>query len=192
MRFAQPTLAIASSFVSASLIVALLTTPFFATAQSVKPHQAADCCGGTATVLAPASTTATAATLAATPNLSQFNRLVKMDGLTKRLKQTTDAYTVFAPTNAAVAKVPAAIQERMFRSDNPGLRSLVRYHIVKGALTPEQLTDGRVLETLNGQELRVTRQPDGTVLLNGVYPLQGPGRATANGMIYAVETMMAP
>ena len=173
MRFAQPTLA----FAFAALLGA---ASFSATAAAPATGDAAK------------ATTATAVTVASTANLREFNTLLNKSGVTARLKRPAEAYTVFAPTNDAVAKVPADIRERMFRSDAPGLKHLVRSHLVAGVVNFDQLRDGAELKTLDGETIRVAKRADGSILLNGVYLVRDAGRATTNGMVYAIDSMIAP
>ena len=185
MRFAQPTLAIAFSLLTAA----------FATVQPITSFAGGLGGSGTTTTVvtpAPEGAAATAATLASTANLSEYNRMVSMAGLKSRLNKATETYTVFAPTNAAIAKLPANIREQLIRADSPGLKHLVRTHIVKGNVNFDQLTDGSELETIDGQKLRVVKQADGTVLLNGVYRLADTGRATTNGTLYTLDSMIVP
>jgi uncharacterized surface protein with fasciclin (FAS1) repeats len=196
MHIARPSLAIASPVLTIALLMALMTAAFSSVAQT-SPARAADCCGGTgatSTTLAPdgPSGTATATTLAGTANLSEFSRLISAAGLKPRLKRAEEAYTVFAPTNEAFNKMPVNVRDRILRPDNPGLKALLRSHIIKGSFTYEQLTDGQALETIDGRIIHVARQADGTVLLDGVYRLRDTGRTTTNGVIYALDTVIAP
>ncbi len=196
MRFARPTLAIASPVLTTALFLTLLSATFSSVAQTRSAYIADLSGSGATATLKPAPDgpggTATAATMASTANLSQFNGLINSVGLKPRLKRTTEAYTVFAPTNEALNKIPANVRERMFRADNPGLKDLVRSHIIKGSFTLDQLTDGQQLETIDGRIIRVARQADGTVLLDGVYRVRDTGRTTANGVLYALDSAIAP
>lgn len=176
MRFAQPTLAFAfAALLGAATIPATAAVP-------VAPVT------GDATT----ATTATAATMASTANLRAFNTLLNKSGVTARLNRPAEVYTVFAPTNDAVAKVREDIRERLFRPDAPGLKHLVRSHLVAGVVNFDQLRDGAELKTLDGEIIRVAKLADGSVLLNGVYRVRDGGRATTNGMVYAIDTMIAP
>lgn len=193
MRFARPTLAIA--FI-------VLTTAFAGAAQAQSSSSASTILAmampahiDEAATVAPsgeASATATAATVASTPNLQQFSTLLDYAGLNKRLNKSTETYTVFAPTNDAVAKVPATVREQMFRAGNAGLKQLMRRHMIVGSVTFDQLRDGAELKTVDGETIRVARQADGTVLLNGVCRVRDTGRVTANGIVYEVDSMIAP
>ncbi|PSC69018.1 beta-Ig-H3 fasciclin isoform B [Micractinium conductrix] len=74
--------------------------------------------------------------------------------------------TVFAPTDAAFDAFAAKYGP--FSAISPDdLRTLVNYHVIVGdALTAEQLSDGQVLRTLNGQDLTVSIGSDGVYILS--------------------------
>ncbi len=144
-----------------------------------------------ATVTTVAAVATTSAVFSKNAELGQFNRLLLTAGLKHLLKRPTASYTVFAPTNAAVAKVPSRISQRLFRADAPGLRHLVRTHLVAGTLDLTQLADGAEIRTLTGEVMRLAKGPNGEMLLNGVYRVGQP-QFTANGVVYPLESMIAP
>ncbi len=196
MRFAKPTLAIASPVLTFALVIGLLTSTFTSTAQSVRTYTAPDAGGtlaprSTLAPLAPSGTT-TIATLETRTEASKFYRLIELAGLRTRLRRPTDSYTVFAPSNAALEQMPARVSDALKNIGAPIVKKLVRVHLVQGVLTPEQLTDGRELETLDGRKLRVTHDTDGNVLLDGVYRLRDGGQRTTNGIIYSIDQVIAP
>lgn len=208
MRFAQPTLAIASPVFTIALVLWLLVTAFSSLAQSVAVSTAApDYSGSQTLALAPGapaevaapngptrSTIATATTesLAASTHLSDFYTLVELAGLRTRFRRSTEEVTIFAPTNEAMRTMAAPIRERLHQVGKPMINSLVRSHVVSGVFTPDKLTTGTELETLDGHKLRVVRQADGTIVLDGVYRLLDSGQRTTNGIIYTLDTVMTP
>ena len=194
MRFARPTLAIASPVVTVALVGFLMTLTFSSLAQPAPPTYTADGSEGSS---APAVTaerlrTTTTATLASTANLSAFYHLLEQAGLRSRLQRYPATYTVFAPTNGAMATMAAPVREHIHQIGAPAIKSVARVHIVPGTFMPSQLTDGSELETLGGRKLRVTRQADGTVLLDGIYQVRDTGLRTTNGIIYTLDTVIVP
>lgn len=177
MRFAASTFALALSLLTATASFAGST---------------GDRSAASPARLGEATAMATSAAMTRATELVEFNRLVVKSNLKNRLGRPTETYTVLAPSNEAVQKVPAGIRERMFVDGNPGLRQLVRRHMIAGAVDFSRLADGAELRTLSGEVLRVAKQADGTVLINGVYRVKGAGLATANGMIYTLDSMIAP
>lgn len=145
-----------------------------------------------ATALTATTTTATShAAVRATADLRAFDRLLAAAGLRHRLRRADRRYTVLAPTNAAVARVPARIRVRMFQAGNAAFRHLMATHLVAGDVDLTRVPSGTVLTTLSGETLRVDRQPDGSVLLNGVYRVETV-QQTANGHVYSLDRMVAP
>ena len=64
---------------------------------------------------------------------------VKAAGLAETLAGT-GPFTVFAPTNAAFAKLPAGTVETLLRPENkPMLQSVLTYHVVAGRVSAAQL-----------------------------------------------------
>lgn len=194
MRFAKPTLAIASSAFTALFTLVLLMAAFNSIAQPTTANRYVADCGLGATAATPKgpSSTATTTSLSATTNLSKFYELVELAGLRNRLRRPTEAITVFAPTNQAMSMMAAPIRERIKQVGTPVIKSLVRTHLAEGILTFDQLTDGKEIEMFDGRKLRVTRRPDGTVLLDGIYQLRDSGQRTTNGIIYTLDTVITP
>ncbi|MBC7449550.1 MAG: fasciclin domain-containing protein [Hymenobacteraceae bacterium] len=177
MRFSNTTLALVFSFLTAAG-----ATPALASSADGKIH-------------GPAKTTTTAATsrvFTKSAEYSQFNHLLVNANMKRILNRTSETYTVFAPTNAAVLRVPANVRTRMFVDGNPGLRQLVYRHMVAGNIDFDQLADGAEIKTLSGEVLRVAKCADGSILLNGVYRVTSAGQTTANGTVYTIDSMIAP
>ena len=74
---------------------------------------------------------------ASNPKLSTLVKLVKSAGLVKALSGSAKL-TVFAPTNAAFAKVPKATLKKL-ATHKKMLAAVLEYHVVKGALTAAQV-----------------------------------------------------
>ncbi|MCH2222130.1 MAG: fasciclin domain-containing protein, partial [Dechloromonas sp.] len=89
---------------------------------------------------------------------------VKAAGLVGTLS-SPGPFTVFAPVNAAFAKLPAGTVDTLLRPENKGqLTSVLTYHVVPGKLSAMQLRQrvqagkGRaVLRTAQGENLTVTQ-----------------------------------
>ena len=95
-----------------------------------------------------------AAIAAQTPQFSTLLSLVKKAGLAETLSEP-GAYTVFAPTNAAFAKVPKATLDKLAK--NPAaLKRVLLYHVVAGKV-PAFVLDRR-LRVLGAQPDEVFEQ----------------------------------
>lgn len=91
------------------------------------------------------------------PNLSTLVTAVKAAGLVETL-QGPGPFTVFGPDNSSFTKLPAGTVETLLKPENKAqLTSILTYHVVSGRLLAADLTDGRVLKTVQGQNLTVKR-----------------------------------
>ena len=96
-------------------------------------------------------------------------------------------YTVFAPTNAAFDKLPAATIDKL-KTDAPLLKSILTYHVVQGQLSPAKV-DG-THATLQGANSTVTGQ--GNDLKVNDAGLVCGGVHTANATVYMIDTVLMP
>ena len=115
-------------------------------------------------------------------------KLAKQAGLAGVL-EGKGPFTVFAPTDAAFAKVPAATLAALGR-DRTKLRAVLLYHVLKGKLTAAELAKLRSVQTLNGQSLKV-RVTRGTVTVGGVRVIKANIPAS-NGIIHAIGGVLIP
>ena len=115
---------------------------------------------------------------------------VKAAGLVETL-QSAGPFTVFAPTNAAFAALPAGTVENLLKPENKEkLTSILTYHVVAGNVLSGQLTDGQKVATLNGQELTVAIK-NGVVTINGIKVIAAD-LAGSNGVVHVVEGVILP
>jgi uncharacterized surface protein with fasciclin (FAS1) repeats len=96
-------------------------------------------------------------------------------------------YTVFALTNAAFDKLPAATVDKL-KTDAPLLKSILTYHVVQGQSSPAKV-DG-THATLQGANLTVTGQGN-DVKVNGAGLVCGGVRA-ANATVHMIVTVLMP
>jgi len=103
----------------------------------------------------------------------------------------TGPFTIFAPTNAAFAALPAGTVEGLLKPESKDkLTSILTYHVVAGNVLSSQLTDGQKVKTLNGQELTVAIK-GGVVTINGI-KVVAADLAGTNGVIHVVEGVILP
>src|SRR5579884_4125530 len=82
---------------------------------------------------------------------------VKAAGLVDTL-EGKGPFTVFAPTNAAFGKLPAGTVDTLVKPENkPTLTKILTYHVVAGKLDVADLTDGKMLKTVEGEQLTVKK-----------------------------------
>jgi uncharacterized surface protein with fasciclin (FAS1) repeats len=96
-------------------------------------------------------------------------------------------YTVFAPTDAAFSKLPAAtINELKTNSDM--LKSILTYHVVPGQLSPAQVDGSH--PSVQGAPVNVTGSGNG-LKVNNAGRVCG-GVPTANAQVYMIDTVLMP
>jgi uncharacterized surface protein with fasciclin (FAS1) repeats len=127
-------------------------------------------------------------TAVAAGKFKTLTSLVKRAGLAKTL-QGKGPYTVFAPTDAAFAKVPDATLARLARN-RAKLRSVLLLHVAEGRLTAAKVTKRRSVKTLNGQRLAI-RVRGGKVFVGGARVVAANVTAS-NGVIHAINKVLLP
>lgn len=120
---------------------------------------------------------------------------VKAAGLVKTL-EGKGPFTVFAPTNAAFAKLPAGTVDTLVKPENKAtLTKILTYHVVPGRLEASALTDGKKLKTVEGETLTV-KNSGGQVMLvdakGGMSTVTIPNVNQSNGVIHVVDTVLMP
>jgi uncharacterized surface protein with fasciclin (FAS1) repeats len=133
--------------------------------------------------------TAPVATAAsANPVLSTLVTAVKKAGLVDTLNSAS-GITVFAPDNAAFAKIPAATLNQVL-ADKAELTKILTYHVVAGRYTPSQLAAGTPLKTLEGATVTPALM-GGTYEVNSADVVCGNVQ-TANATVYIINTVLMP
>jgi uncharacterized surface protein with fasciclin (FAS1) repeats len=127
-------------------------------------------------------------TAVAAGKFKTLTSLLKRAGLAKTL-QGKGPYTVFAPTDAAFAKVPDATLARLARN-RAKLRSVLLLHVAEGRLTAAKVTKRRSVKTLNGQRLAI-RVRGGKVFVGGARVVTANVTAS-NGVIHAINKVLLP
>jgi uncharacterized surface protein with fasciclin (FAS1) repeats len=124
----------------------------------------------------------------AAPQFSTLVTLVKRAGLVDALSGQTKL-TVFAPTNAAFAKVPAKTL-RALKHDKAMLKSVLLYHVVKGRLSAKRIANRHSASTLEGGRLHF-RTRAGHVYVNRARVVTADIGAS-NGIVHAIDRVLIP
>jgi uncharacterized surface protein with fasciclin (FAS1) repeats len=127
-------------------------------------------------------------TAVAAGKFKTLTSLVKKAGLAKTL-QGKGPYTVFAPTDAAFAKVPKATLDALAK-DKAKLRSVLLYHVAKGKLTARKVVKRESVKTLNGQRVRIRVRND-KVFVGGAR-VTTADVAASNGVIHVINKVLIP
>ena len=115
---------------------------------------------------------------------------VKAAGLVETL-QGPGPFTVFAPTDAAFAKLPAGTVEALL-ADREKLTAILTYHVVPGKVMAADIVKaaGALPATVNGQTIDVTVR-DGKVYAGAAQVVTADVSA-ANGVIHVIDTVLIP
>jgi uncharacterized surface protein with fasciclin (FAS1) repeats len=115
---------------------------------------------------------------------------VQAAGLADTLKEP-GPFTVFTPTNAAFAKLPAGTVESLLKPEKKAdLTKILTYHVVPGRYTSADLKDGMKLKTVQGEDLTVTYKGD-KWMVNGA-TITIPDVISSNGVTFVIDTVMMP
>ena len=126
---------------------------------------------------------------ASSPQFSTLVKLVKQAGLAGALSGNT-RLTLFAPTNAAFAKVPKATLAAL-GADKAALRRVLLYHVVKGKVTAAQVVKLKSAPTLAGPRIAIAVR-NGAVYLNGTTKVTKTDVGASNGVIHVVNRVLLP
>ena len=166
---------------SAASGAAASTTSDFGPGCASVPMSGAGSFTGMAT--APVATAASA-----NPLLSTLVTAVKQAGLVNTLNSAS-GITVFAPDNAAFAKIPASSLKSVL-ADKAELTKILTYHVVAGRVTPAELASGKTLKTLEGST--VTPAMMGTTYTVNGTPVVCGNVQTANATVYIIGGVLMP
>jgi uncharacterized surface protein with fasciclin (FAS1) repeats len=112
-------------------------------------------------------------------------------------------FTVFAPTNAAFAKLPAGTVDTLLKPENKGqLSAVLTYHVVPGRITAAQIAANAkahhgtaTYTTVQGGTLSFKKAGNGWTIMD---QKGDTGRITianvmqSNGVIHVIDTVMLP
>ncbi len=115
---------------------------------------------------------------------------VQAAGLVETLKGA-GPFTVFAPTNAAFAALPAGTVEGLLKPEmKADLTGILTYHVVAGAVKAGDLKDGQKIKTVQGGELIVSIK-DGKVMINGANVTIADA-ISSNGVTHVIDAVLLP
>ncbi len=98
-------------------------------------------------------------------------------------------FTVFAPTDAAFAALPAGVLNSLV-ANIPALTNILTYHAVSGAAFSAGLTNGQTIMTVQGQDVTVTIN-GGNVFINDAQVTVADIVAT-NGVVHVIDAVLLP
>ena len=102
-------------------------------------------------------------------------------------------FTVFAPTDAAFAALPAGTVEDLLKPENKDkLVSILTYHVLAGKVMASEIA-GKTLEpaTVQGATLKAVGAADGSVTINDAKVVTAD-IAASNGVIHVIDKVILP
>ena len=154
-------------------VIALLATSSFATA-----------------VTAQAATKDIVDTAVAAGSFKTLAAALQAAGLVETLKGK-GPFTVFAPTDAAFAKLPAGTVEDLLKPENKAkLTAILTYHVVSGEVKAAQAAKLPSAKTVNGASLTI-HATGGKVMVDNA-TVTSADIACTNGVIHVIDTVVLP
>jgi uncharacterized surface protein with fasciclin (FAS1) repeats len=126
---------------------------------------------------------------AANPNLSTLATALRVAALDSVLA-AGGPYTVFAPTNAAFAALPAATLNGLLA--NPAqLAQVLLFHVASGQVLSTQLTNGQAIPTLRTGARPLSVSLSGGAKIDGANVVAADVRAL-NGVVHVIDAVLLP
>jgi uncharacterized surface protein with fasciclin (FAS1) repeats len=122
------------------------------------------------------------------PVLSTLVTAVTKAGLVDTLN-SAPSITVFAPDNAAFAKIPKATLDSVL-GNKAELTKILTYHVASGHITPAELASGKPIKTLEGST--VTPSKMGSTYEVNAAPVVCGDVQTANATVYIIGSVLMP
>ena len=119
-----------------------------------------------------------------------FNTLVaaiKAADLVKTF-QRSGPFTVFAPTDAAFAKLPKGAVDELLK-DIPQLKKILTYHVVSGKMMAADVVKLQSAKTIEGSDVQIDASK-GVKINNSTLTMADI--AADNGVIHAIDTVLMP
>ena len=98
-------------------------------------------------------------------------------------------FTVFAPTDAAFAKVPKSTLAAL-AGNRAKLRAVLLYHVVRGKVTAAQAMKISSAKSLEGKAISI-RTSGGKVIVGGATVIK-PNVMASNGVIHVIDRVLIP
>lgn len=137
------------------------------------------------------------------PDFTTLTAAIQSAGLVQRLS-SPGPFTVFAPTNAAFDKIPAADRNALMQPDmKADLTKILTYHVVPGRLAAADLAAQAAanngvatLTTVQGGKLTLRDAGGGkweiTDAKGGKATITMADQARTNGVVHVIDTVLMP
>lgn len=173
-------------YLTALALVALMAVPFFVAACGSETTEESPTPSPSPSMMAENDIVDTAV------GAGSFTTLVgavQSAGLEETLR-SEGPFTVFAPTDDAFAAVPKATMDALLADPMGALADVLKYHVVAGKVMAADLSDGMMVDTVNGAQLEV-KITDGVVMVGDATVVTADVEAS-NGVIHVIDTVLVP
>ena len=124
------------------------------------------------------------------PDFSTLVAALKAAGLVDTLSGA-GPFTVFAPTNAAFAKLPAGTVDNLLKPENKAqLTAILTYHVVAGKVMAADVVKLTSAKTVQGGEVAI-KVDGGAVMVDGA-KVVSTDIAGSNGVIHVIDSVILP
>ena len=124
------------------------------------------------------------------PDFSTLVAALKAAGLVDTLSGA-GPFTVFAPTNAAFAKLPAGTVDNLLKPENKAqLTAILTYHVVAGKAMAADVVKLTSAKTVQGGEVAI-KVDGGAVMVDGA-KVVSTDIAGSNGVIHVIDSVILP
>jgi uncharacterized surface protein with fasciclin (FAS1) repeats len=124
------------------------------------------------------------------PDFSTLVAAIKAAGLVDALSGA-GPFTVFAPTNAAFAKLPAGTLDSLLKPENQAkLQAILKYHVVSGDVKAADVVKLKSANTLEGSAVAIA-VAGGKVKVNEAN-VTATDVAASNGTIHVIDAVLLP
>jgi uncharacterized surface protein with fasciclin (FAS1) repeats len=124
------------------------------------------------------------------PDLSTLVTAILADTEVEQALYGRGPFTVFAPTNEAFGKIPAATLKHLLDPANiKELDDILKYHVISGDILSKDLKPFQAVKTLEGDTLQITSA--GGVKVNDATVTKADNIAT-NGVVHIIDGVLMP
>ncbi len=129
-------------------------------------------------------------TAVAAGNFKTLAAALQAAGLVDTLKGA-GPFTVFAPTDAAFAKLPAGTVDNLLKPENHDkLVAILTYHVVPGKVMAKDVVKLHEAKTVNGKDVKIMTE-GGKVMVDNANVVK-TDIACSNGVIHVIDSVILP
>ncbi|XP_019641854.1 PREDICTED: transforming growth factor-beta-induced protein ig-h3-like [Branchiostoma belcheri] len=122
-------------------------------------------------------------------NLSTLANAVSKAGLVPTLSASNGNFTIFAPTNAAFAKLPAGVLDGLLKNVT-ALKNVLTYHVLSDVYNRVGLYYSHTLRTMEGKNVTIKATSRESIMVNNAAVLTEISKI--NGVLQVIDTVLIP